>query len=393
MTRVTRFAARDPGPAARMAGFLAHLRAHGFKLGVGETQVALSALTHIDAARPDDARRALKCVCTGSAEDTAQFDALFDSFWLNEGRVRSRVKPSDTMQSRPNVRSSIEGDGPQSGSAGAPHAPDGGDGEAEADGMGRLVASTVTNLMKKDLRDVVSPQDIAAAEGIARRLGAALRDRRSRRRRAANKGQQIDFRRVIRRSLATGGEPIALPRRSRPDRPVNIVALCDVSGSMTVYARVFLAFLAGLMRADPATDAYIFHTRLVRITQALRDADAMRALNRLTLLSDGFGGGSRIGAALDQFARTHARTSVDGRSIVLVLSDGYDTDPASDLGDAMARLKRRGGRIIWLNPLKSWRDYAPVAGGMAAALPHLDHFAAAGTLNDLAALEPELARL
>lgn len=392
MSRVTKFAARDPGAAARMAGFMAHLRQHGFKLGVGEAETALSALTHINAAHPDDARLALKTVCTGCAEDAAAFNTLFDSFWMNEGRVRTRVMPGITMQSRPNLRSSLESQG-QSGSAGQTHSPDSGEGEAKADGSGRLIATTVSNLMKKDLRDVVSPQDIAQAEQLAARLGAALRDRRSRRRRAASKGTQIDFRRVIRRSLATGGEPITLPRRTRPDRPVNIVALCDVSGSMTVYARVFLAFLAGLMRADPNTDAYIFHTRLVRITQALRDADAMRALNRLTLLSDGFGGGSRIGAALDQFARSYARKSVNGRSVVLILSDGYDTDPASDLGAAMQRLKKRGCRIIWLNPMKSWRDYAPVAGAMAAALPYLDHFAAAGSLDDLAQLEPELTRL
>jgi len=392
MSRVTKFAARDPGAAARMAGFMAHLRQHGFKLGVGEAENALSALTHINAAHPDDARLALKSVCTGCADDAAAFDTLFDSFWMNEGRVRTRVMPGTTMQSRPNLRSSMDAAG-QSGSAGQTHSPDSGEGEAEADGSGRLIATTVSNLMKKDLRDVVSPQDIAQAEQLAARLGAALRDRRSRRHRAASKGAQIDFRRVIRRSLATGGEPITLPRRTRPDRPVNIVALCDVSGSMTIYARVFLAFLAGLMRADPNTDAYIFHTRLVRITQALRDADAMRALNRLTLLSDGFGGGSRIGAALDQFARSYARKSVNGRSVVLILSDGYDTDPASDLGAAMQRLKKRGCRIIWLNPMKSWRDYAPVAGAMAAALPYLDHFSAAGSLDDLAQLEPELTRL
>ena len=162
---------------------------------------------------------------------------------------------------------------------------------------------------------------------------------------------------------------------------------------MTLYARVFLAFLTGLMRADGNSDAYLFHTRLVRITEALRDEDSLRALSRLTLLADGFGGGSRIGAALDQFAATYARRFVTGRSVVLIMSDGYDTDPPERLGTALAQLQRRGCRIVWLNPLKGWAGYAPVATGMAAALPYLDHFAAAGTLSDLAALEQELARL
>jgi uncharacterized protein with von Willebrand factor type A (vWA) domain len=174
---------------------------------------------------------------------------------------------------------------------------------------------------------------------------------------------------------------------------VKIVALCDVSGSMQLYARPFLAFLAGLMRADPEAEAYLFHTRLVRITAALRDEDPMRALGRLTLLADGFGGGSRIGDSLAAFAAGPARTRVNGRSVVLILSDGYDTAPADVLAGALQRLRRRGGRIVWLNPLKGWAGYAPSAAAMAAALPFLDHFAAAATLDDLAALDTELCRI
>jgi uncharacterized protein with von Willebrand factor type A (vWA) domain len=162
---------------------------------------------------------------------------------------------------------------------------------------------------------------------------------------------------------------------------------------MIVYAKVFLAFLAGLMRADSTTDAYLFHTRLVRITEALRDDDPLRALNRLTLLADGFGGGSKIGGALDQFSRSYARKFVTGRSVVIILSDGYDTDPPARLASALQQLKKRGCKVIWLNPLKGWKDYAPVASGMATALPYLDMFSAANTLDDLAALEPQVARL
>ncbi len=228
---------------------------------------------------------------------------------------------------------------------------------------------------------------------MARRLAAAIRDRRSRRRRAARKGHEIDFRRVVRKSLSTGGEPIHLPRRRRPDRPVRLSVLCDVSGSMTVYARVFLAFLSGLMRADDTADAYLFHTKLVRITEALRDDDPLRALNRLTLLADGFGGGSRIASNLDRFARTYARRFVTGRSVVVILSDGYDTDPPEAMAAALQRLRKRGCRIVWLNPLLGWAGYEPVARGMAAALPSLDLFAPANTLAALAALEPEFARL
>ena len=281
MSLVTKFAARDPGPAARMAGFVAHLRDNGLRLGVGETGAALDALTHINAANPYDSRRALKSVFTGCTEEAAQFNGLFNSFWMNGGRVKTRVTATPSQSE--NVQSSREESEEASSGTGDMSAPGGVDGEAESDGEGKLVAMDVTNLFKKDLRDLVRPEDIAEAEKIALRLGAALRDRRSRRRKAARKGDQIHFRKVMRKSLATGGEPFVLPKRQRPDRTLRITAICDVSGSMTVYSRIFLAFLAGLMRADFRADAYLFHTRLVRITEALRDKDAMRALARLSV--------------------------------------------------------------------------------------------------------------
>ncbi|MBT8411857.1 MAG: VWA domain-containing protein, partial [Octadecabacter sp.] len=336
-----------------------------------------------------------KSVCAGSHEEIEQFDLLFDAFWMTEGRVRQKVMPSGHSKPRQNTRNTRVDEAQSTSSKGAIHAPeDGEDGEdSYAEGTGKLVASKAQNLMKKDLREMVSAEDIRAAEQVAIRLGRALRDQRSRRRKAARRGGAIDLRRTMRASLSTGGEPLWLAKRKRPDRPLKIVALCDVSGSMMNYARPFLAFLAGLMRADDASDAYLFHTRLVRITNALRDDDPIRALNRITLLADGFGGGSRIGANLAQFANTYARNFVDGRSVVIVLSDGYDSDTAEALGTALAKLKRRGCKIVWLNPLKGWKDYTPVAKGMAAALPHLDAFAAATTLNDLAALDQMLAQL
>lgn len=394
MSRITKFAARDPGPTARLVGFMAHLRENGMRLGVGETNTALAALTHVEAANPDETRRALRAICTSCVEDSERFDDLFDAFWLNGGKVKEKTIPSRALANTDNVHSSRNtSDEGEANSAGAPTTPDAGDGVADADGEGKLVASLMAVKLNKDLRHLVSSEQVAEAEDIARRLGAALRDRRSRRRRQARKGDQIHFRKLIRQSLSTGGEPIRLPKKHRPDRPLKIAALCDVSGSMTVYAQVFLAFLAGLTRADETTDTYLFHTRLVRIADALRDKDTLRALGRLSILADGFGGGSKIGASLMQFSRGYARRFVNGRTVVLILSDGYDTDAPELLGEALEALKKRGCKIIWLNPLKGWDDYEPVARGMAAALPHIDLFRPANRLADLAALEPELARL
>jgi len=386
---VTRFPARAAGPAERVTGFLAHLRLNGVPLGVQDSGLALAALGQVRATDMREMRLALKAVCCGTVEDFARFDDLFAAYWTNAGRERAGKAAGSERQRSSQVS---EADG-MTGSGRAERPDTDGAGEAEQDGAGRLVGSRVRNLMRVDLREVVGTADMAEAEAVAERLARAIRDRRSRRRRAAKRGEQLDLRRVVRGSLATGGEPMRLYRRAQPERPTRLVCLLDVSGSMAVYARVFLAFLKGLMTADSQTDAYLFHTRLVRITEALRDKDALRAVNRMSLLAQGFGGGTRIGGNLAAFNAQYAKRLVSGRSVVLILSDGFDTDPPQVIGAELARLKKRGCRIVWLNPLKGWQGYQPVAGAMAAALPHLDLFAAANTLDSLAALEPELARL
>jgi uncharacterized protein with von Willebrand factor type A (vWA) domain len=391
MSRITKFTGRDAGASERIAGFIAHLRSHGFALGPAETQIALRALEQVNAADPQEVQSALMAICATSPEDVTRFEALFDAYWRNATRLREKWQPSGNAPPAHtrNSRQELAGESGDRGEIDRPD-DDANGGTFENGSDGKLQATTAQNLMKKDMRELVSAQEILQAEQIARRLAGALNDRRSRRRVNARKGSQIDFRRTIRKSLATGGEPVTLCKRRRPQRPLRILALCDVSGSMTVYARVFLAFLAGLIRADDTADAYLFHTRLARITPALRDDDPLRALNRLTLLADGFGGGSKIGATLDQFSKTYARRFVDGRSVVFILSDGYDTDPPETLANALQSLKKRGCKIIWLNPMKGWKGYAPIAAGMAAALPYLDHFAAANTLQNLADLEGDL---
>lgn len=393
MSRATKFAGRDPGPSARVAGFMAHLRENGLRLGVAEAEVAMAALAEVEAIHPEESRRALRAVCTGCKEEAERFEDLFDSYWMDMGRVKQKVVPNHTSATNDNVHSSRDAKGEDANASGSATAPDDGDGEADSDATGKLIATKQQNLAQRDLRELVRPEEIALAEDVARRIGAALRDKRSRRRIAAKKGDSVHFRKTIRQSLSTGGEPLRLLRKQRPDRTRKIVAICDVSGSMSVYSRVFLAFLAGLMRADTAADAYLFHTRLVRITEALRDKDGMRAIGRLSLMADGFGGGSKIGPSLMRFSETYAKRFVDGRSVVLILSDGFDTEPPEMIAEALQKLKKRGCKVVWLNPLKGWADYTPVAEGMAAALPYLDAFKAANTLADLVALEKELATL
>jgi uncharacterized protein with von Willebrand factor type A (vWA) domain len=391
--RAHRFPERED-MTARMAGFMAHLRLNGLPAGIGESADALRALSQIDAADSGQVRSALRAICASGAERRRRFDDLFDAYWLSDGRERQRQSGAMSNRKPPAQTSNLPSSLSSSARDGTPEAPDESrDGEVEGGGTGKLVASRLDALRQTDMRHFSTPEEIAAAETVALRLARALRDRRSRRLRRARAGAALDLRRMARRSIAHGGEPLELLRRKRPDRPVNIVALCDVSGSMGLYARVFLAFLRGLISADSRTDVFLFHTRLVRISEALREGNGTRAIEKLALMANGFGGGTQIGLNLKRFNDQYARQGVNGRTVLLILSDGYDTGPPEAIGAELQRLKRRGGRIVWLNPLKGWAGYEPVARGMAAALPHLDLFAAANTLDALAALEPHLHRI
>lgn len=394
MSRVTRFPARAEGPAARLADFIGHLRLNGFALGPGEAAVALEALAAAGSPTPLATRLALRAVCVADADQNARFDDLFDGFWLNRGRARP-APPRRSAPERPTRAPQPFAAPADAGAAGAGAATgaDDGEGDAAGDGDGRLAASRRSVETSRDLRAYADGESLAEAERVAERLARAIRDRRSRRRRAANRGRALDLRRTLRASLASGGEPIELRRRRRPDRPMRLVCLLDVSGSMEVHARVFLAFLRGLMGAEETARAWLFHTRLIDATPALSDRDRLRAADRLSLMAQGFGGGTRLAGCLQDFVERHAAKAVNRRTVVVILSDGCDAAPAGEIGAALARLRRRAGRIVWLNPLKGWRDYAPTAAAMAAALPHLDAFLPAATLDQLAALEGEFARL
>ena len=395
MSRISKFAARDNGPSARIVGFFSHLRFNNLKLGVSEVETALTILGRINLSDPFEVRRSLKPLCVGNLDESRRFEDLFDSYWMDTGRVKRKVIPNGNVPSEEKKVSEIgdKATDNSESSSGAQNEPDEETAILNDQREGELVAVEEASKMHKDLREFVTNQEIDDAMEVAIRIGKALRDKRSRRLVNSKKGQALDFRKTIRRSLSTGGDPFKLINKSKPDRPKRIVALCDVSGSMNVYSKIFLAFLSALMRNDKNTDAYLFHTELVRVTDALRDENTGRSMEKLSLLANGFGGGSRIGHSIKKFSKTYARRFVNSRSVVMILSDGYDSNNVNDLVKALTNLKKRGCKIIWLNPLKGWKDYAPVTASMAASLPYLDLFSAANTLNDLAALDEELEKL
>ena len=385
----------DAPITARVTGFVDHLRLNDFKVGPAETQVALQMIDAIGPLDMTRTRQSLKTLLAGRHEEWLLFDELFEAYWFTRGHERAVASFGEAQNRSDNKRPSIWSDhleGNDEGAADQGVRP-GSQSEFGRGSAGRIVASSQTNLQKADLRHVADPHEIAEAERLAYRLAVAMRYRLSRRYKAAHRGSKLDLRRTIRRNIHHGGEPLNLVHRARPDRPVRIVVLLDVSGSMKLYSRFFLQFVKGLISEWIDTDAYLFHTKLVRVTDTLREKDAMKAMSRLALMADGFGGGTRLGESLKLFNDRYAERALNSRTVFMILSDGYDTGRPDVLAGELKRLKKRVRRIVWLNPVLGWRDYEPITQAMALALPMIDHFCAANTLEALGKIENDIARL
>jgi uncharacterized protein len=380
----------------RLAAFLRTLRDNGFRIGLAEGRDAAALMAAGYAQRPGLLRSAMKHLFSTRKSDWDKFDGLFDAFWLGK-RVRSRSITAGVAKAanNPSLKSLQDANATQAGNQSATDqvpssddAPDGRSGEGRMEG-----ASRADNLAEVDFRKLAEPEQIAQAHDAAAQLAKVMRTRLTRRDLARRRGYRLDLRRTIHRNISHGGVPIALVKRRRKDKPLRLVVLLDASGSMSAYTGVFLRFIHGVLDEFREAEAFVFHTRLAYVSDAMKEKDAARALDRLALLAQGAGGGTKIGESVQTFNRAHAARVLHSRSCVMIVSDGYETGDAALLGREMARLAKRCCRIVWLNPMMGWQGYAPEAKGIKAALPHVDLYAPANTLKSLEALEPYLARL
>jgi uncharacterized protein with von Willebrand factor type A (vWA) domain len=224
---------------------------------------------------------------------------------------------------------------------------------------------------------------MALARALIARLAKRGPTRRSRRLRPTRRrSHEPDLRRMVRASLRTAGEPVERHWRAPSRRPRPVVLVCDVSGSMSPYARMLLQYLHACVAARRRVEAFAFGTRLTRITYELGGRDHDRALERASAAVMDFSGGTRIGAALAELNRVHGRRLGRG-AVVVILSDGWDRGEPELLDVEMARLRRSAHRLIWLNPLAAHPEFAPLTRGMRAAVPHTDELLAGNSLASL----------
>lgn len=381
--------------AGRLSAFLGTLRDNAFTIGLKEGEDAAALMAAGYAKSPGLLRSALKHLLSARRADWERFDGIFDAFWLGR-RVRSRSAAAAAQRpdGNPALKSLAQAGAPGGETEATDQVPTPSDAPAERSGEGRMEgASRAENIARTDFRRLSSPQDVAAAHRVAAELARAMRTRLTRRDRIRRNGLRLDMRRTIHGNISHGGVPIRLSFRRRREKPLRLVMLLDASGSMSLYTGLFLRFMHGVLDEFREAEAFLFHTRLAHVSDAMKERDAARALDRLSMMAEGAGGGTRIGACLAAFNRWHAPRVIHSRTCVMIMSDGFDTGAPGVLACEMRRLRMRCKRIVWLNPMIGWRDYEPSARGMREALPYVDLFAPAHNLESLAALEPYLARI
>ncbi|MGH3024661.1 MAG: vWA domain-containing protein [Gaiellaceae bacterium] len=236
-----------------------------------------------------------------------------------------------------------------------------------------------------------SREELSRLAELMARVEWAVPRRRTRRREAARAGRP-DLRRTLRRSFRTGGEPVERAWQRRRRRTRRLILLLDVSGSMDAYSRALVMFAHAALRSDRRWEAFCFGTRLTRVTRQLEGSDPDEALARAAAEVVDWDGGTRIGDSLKRFLDEHGHGGLARGAVVVLCSDGLEVGDPEALAEQMARLSRLAYRVVWLNPLQEDPAYEPLARGMKAALPHVDHFASGHSLASLEEVAAALAR-
>ncbi len=349
------------------------LRTMGVDVSLSQMIDLVRALNVVPITSKRDFYYAARALLITRREDIPLFDQAFALFWRTADATPPPAdgQPAHLRRARlPAEELSAQGEG---------------EGEDETWLIERIMAySPLEVLRHKDFAEMTW-EEVQEAKRAMAALQWKLGLRRTRRYRAATKGR-LHLRRILRDSLRHGGEPISLAHRARLWQPRPLVVLCDISGSMERYTRMLLHFVHALSHGlkEVNVEAFVFGTRLTRITHHLRHRDVDESLDEVSRVVQDWSGGTRIGEAIKAFNFQWARRVLGRGAVVLIISDGWDRGNVALLQREMARLQRSAYRLIWLNPLLGSESYEPIQRGMAAALPYVDDFL---PVHNLASLE------
>ena len=364
------------------------LRRRGLDVTTGKILDACTSLGHIDLSRKGDFYLALRVNFVSEREQIDVFDEMFRQYWepFHLGEEASGLEGlSDECGDEDSETPSFDQGDPSLEDWGSPEGEQGED--AETPGY-----SPEEVLAVKDF-STFTEEEVRAVRRIITRIAPKLATRLSRRYRRDGHGHDIDIRSTTRRSLRYGGDIVQLDWRRRKLKKLKLVLLCDVSGSMDLYSKFLIQFVYGLQQELKNVETFVFSTRLTRVTDFLRRKELRSALDNLARIVLDWSGGTSIGAALSDFNEGPGKSLVDHRTVVILISDGWDRGDPGVLEHEMQVLHRRANKLLWLNPLLGSPNYQPLCKGMQAALPHTDFFLPAHNLQSLIELSQTLEQL
>ena len=368
--------------------FASVLRGLGLQVGSGNVLDLVRAAEYAPISRKQDFYQAARCLLVHRKQDLPLFDEAFQVFWR---------KPSSGQSTR-DLRSMGENRRyrqPQVSPPRSPEAESAGGGDGEDQGADRVDLTRTYSareiLREKDFADY-SPSEIVDARRMLAELSWDVGRRRTRRL-VPGRGSNLDLRRTLRLNLQYAGEPLELAHRRQKDKLRSLALICDVSGSMERYTRILLHFIHTISGDLGRVEAFLFATRLTRITRYLSHRGVDQTVDEVARAVPDWAGGTRIGQALKTFNYQWSRRVLGGSAVVLIISDGWDRGEPELLAREASRLRRSSHRLIWLNPLLGSDEYQPLTRGMQAALPYVDDFLPVHNLNSLEALANHLNNL
>jgi hypothetical protein len=355
------------------------LRAVGVKVTPTQILDLMAALDHIDLRQKEQVKDSARTILITKHEHIAIFDRAFDLFWQAREKNALQELELGKLLRQPPKKEQAQGPEPAGGDSDS-----GREREKEKPEIEKVYTYSEREVLRHKDFAHLSPDELQEVKWLIQSLHWNLEQRRTRRKTRAPRGAYLDMRRTIRQNLRYGGQPLELSWRERKLKRRPLVVICDISGSMERYSRVLLKFIYAMSNGLDHVEAFVFSTRLTRITRQLRTRDIDVALDQVSALVQDWAGGTRIGDALKSFNYEWGRRVLGQGAIVMIISDGWDRGDVELLRHEMARLQLSCQRLIWLNPLLGSENYEPLTRGIQAALPFIDDFL---PVHNLASLE------
>ncbi len=390
----------------RLTEFSRLLWESGINVGPHQVLDLTKALNIIDITNKEDFYATLKCSLLTRHEQEPIFNQMYHYFWFIRSNLDKKTnntnssvakQPEQQMRLPPSERKRLAEHLKMSDprkelrsemrSTERPRLTDK-EQDDDKDDLGdpqNMAYSAIEQLRKKDFENYTW-EEIQEAKRLMAEMHWKLGQRTTRRKAPARKGSYPDMRRMVRRNLKYGAEMIELTWRETKQKPRPLVIICDISGSMSLYSRLLLHFIHTISNGLMNVEAFVFGTRLTRVTRQLKKRDVDDAVRDVTSLVQDWSGGTRIGDAIHVFNYHWARRVLGRGAVVLIISDGWDRGDADTLYKEMDRLQRSCHRLIWLNPLLGSPDYRPLTVGMKTSLPFIDDFLPSHNLDSLIAL-------